>query len=128
VEDLLLLPSQDGAMVTGHTQNALVQFQGDSGALERTLPLLELGLQSLDMQSLFSLGDQFYFLGSGQLDEGVYCLEPLETPQTRTVLSYATMDSNDPLLNAISSFNRSSNDFVLEVWDYSEAAQGDGAR
>ena len=128
VEDLLLLPSQDGAMVTGHTQNALVQFQGNSGALERTLPLLELGLQSLDMQSLFSLGDQFYFLGSGQLDEGVYCLEPLETPQTRTVLSYATMDSNDPLLNAISSFNRSSNDFVLEVWDYSEAAQGDGAR
>ena len=75
VEDLLLLPNQGGTLLTGRTQQALVQFQGNTGALERTLPLLELGLQALDIQSLFSLGDRFYFLGGGQLDEGVYCLE-----------------------------------------------------
>ena len=128
VEDLLLLPSQGGTLLTGRTQQALVQFQGNTGALERTLPLLELGLQALDIQSLFSLGDRFYFLGGGQLDEGVYCLEPLEAPQARTALSYATMDAKDPLLNAISGFNRSNDEYVLEVWDYSEAAQGDGQR
>lgn len=101
----------------------LFRLHIETSVSERVLCLTDVGINDLSLSDPLVWGDQFLFIARNAIGDGVYSLVPLDEPEERIELYYATAEANDPLLDAVAGFNRTNPSYFIQVWDYSESCQ-----
>lgn len=101
----------------------LFRLHIETSVSEQVLCLTDVGINDLSLGDPLVWNDQFLFIARNAIGDGIYSLVPLDEPEERIELYYATAEVNDPLLDAVAGFNRTSPSYFIQVWDYSESCQ-----